>query len=679
MLFADDLLRFGFSDLALNCLKPFIKYNENAELKYIRMLINTGEEVYILEAEILLNERLTDQAHNLNLLKLKIDLLYKTGRKRLAAQELEKLIDLDPSVSNAYNAVVIKSELGEKGLSKYAKILEKDDDNPGSLIASALCYKSEGNYMQAEYLGYKSLAKNKDAINDAAIDLIYANYIVITLYPFIPRKEDEKVELDEIEVDSAFELIDGSEKLWCAVDSDNTLFNEKSILKFIGAIHYQPNDPHIINLIGSKISTNVKYLGKEYKINQIITAKAKATRYCLEIYSAHRPDSTFLKPVKIDNSDPMLSMLPMLFEQEKRQKELLEQYNLKNNIGIPLWLISQQFGHNLLDGIFYILNKTNQIFYAGEVVLFNPQNVGLVLSPSSILLLNILNVFDSIKNISEEIHISKFTYDYFLDELEKINVHDKRVKMTIGMENGKPFVSKITEEHFQNRREFFRNIIEKMNDYKITNIDISKSELDNRSQIIKFISLPEFTSLYLANSINGIYICDDLVVRKTSNVLLQKNITTNSISILYLMFKENLEALFEHLDKLAKANYLYVYDLRLLLSLIEKILKEYKILGSDTIYGRLQNMIHDSLSTIQQLSLYEPILLNVISILHKKGIDKYSDYIIKSIIRELWIYYSLYNLEEAALINKIVSISDTERDFEFFKAILIEIKTGNIN
>ena len=75
MLFADDLLRFGFSDLALNCLKPFIKYNENAELKYIRMLINTGEEVYILEAEILLNERLTDQTHNLNLLKLKIDLL----------------------------------------------------------------------------------------------------------------------------------------------------------------------------------------------------------------------------------------------------------------------------------------------------------------------------------------------------------------------------------------------------------------------------------------------------------------------------------------------------------------------------------------------------------------------------------------------------------------------------
>ena len=30
MIFADDLLKYGFNDLALDCLKPFIKYNDHA-------------------------------------------------------------------------------------------------------------------------------------------------------------------------------------------------------------------------------------------------------------------------------------------------------------------------------------------------------------------------------------------------------------------------------------------------------------------------------------------------------------------------------------------------------------------------------------------------------------------------------------------------------------------------
>lgn len=679
MIFADDLLKYGCNNLALDCLKPFIQYNENAVSKYIHTLISTGGESNLSEAERLLNEKLSNEEKTLQWLKLKIDLLHKTGKKHAAIQELDKLIELDPSVPNAYNAVVLKMELGQRDFLKYAKILEQDENNPISLITSALCYKAEGNYTHAEYLSYKSLAKNKDAVNDAAIDFVYGNYVGINLYPEIPERGDEKVDLDEIEVNSAFELINETKKIWIAIDSDNTLFNEDSSLKFIGATHFRPNDPKVIGLIGSKLNSTLIFEEENFTLSQIITLKKRAIQYCLEIYTANRPDSKFLKGVQIDQTHPMSSMLPMLFEMEKQQKDLLEEYNLKNKIGIPLWLISKQFGHNLLDGIFYILNKVNQIFYAGEVVLFNPKGTTLVLSPSSILFLNILNVFDLLKNISSDITISKETYNYFLAELEKINVQDKRVKMTVGIENGKPFVSEITEEHFKARREFFTKIVTGLGKLKIIDLNIDKNELDKHAQIIKLVTLQDFIAIYLVDSLNGIYVCDDLVVRKTSNILLEKKITTNTVSILYLLFKEDLELLFDQLDKLAKSNYLYVYNDLLLLSIIQKIVKEHRILGPDTLYGRLQNLIHSSLSTPQQLAYYEPILFKVINVIYRKGINEHTDYIIKSIIKEIWLYYSLNIINEDLLLNKLVSISNEEKDYKYFNSVLMAIKKGNFN
>jgi tetratricopeptide (TPR) repeat protein len=678
-IFAEDMYKCGFSDLALGCLKPFIQYNDKAELRYIQMLILTEEEKNLLEAETLINNKLQKPENSLQWLKLKIDLLHKSGKKNAALQELDKLIESDPSVSNAYNAVALKMELGEKGYSRYTKILEHDEENPISLITAGLCYKAEGNYAQAEVLSYRALAKNKDVLNDTTIDLLYRNYLGINLFPEIPGKENERADLDEIEINSAFEIDNNTKKIWLAIESDNTIFNGEETLIFIGAIHFKQNNSKVIRLIGKKLNETIQFEEESYKVNQITTLKTRAIRYCIDLYTSNRPDSNFMKGIKIDTEHPITSMLPMLFEMEKHQKDLLEQYNLKNNIGIPLWLISKQFGQNLLDGIFYILNKVNQVFYAGEVILFNPEGTTLVLSPSSILMLNILDVFEVAKNKLSNICISKETYNYFLAELERINVQDRRVKMTMGIDNGKPILSEISDEHFKTRREFFAKIVDNLSKISIQDDIIEKAELDQYYKIIELITLQDFSGIHLANSLSGIYICDDLFIRKTSNILLQKSITTNIVGLLYLLFKDDTDLLFDHLDKLAKSNYLYIYNDHLLLTLIRHIIEQHIILGPDTLYGRLQKLIHYSLSTKQQLDYYEPILLNVIQILYNNGIDEYSDYIIKSIIKEIWLYYSLNSLSSELLIKKLASISSNEKDFQYLVSVLNEVKSGDYN
>ena len=52
---------------------------------------------------------------------------------------------------------------------------------------------------------------------------------------------------------------------------------------------------------------------------------------------------------------PLKSILPYLVEMDQTKTQLLEDYNLKNQMGLPLWIIGNIYGQSLFDGIMYLL------------------------------------------------------------------------------------------------------------------------------------------------------------------------------------------------------------------------------------------------------------------------------------------------------------------------------------
>ena len=83
----------------------------------------------------------------------------------------------------------------------------------------------------------------------------------------------------------------------------------------------------------------------------------------------------------------------------------------------------------------------------------------------------------------------------------------------------------------------------------------------------------------------------DLVIRKFSNLICKKNLTTNLIGLLFQHFTKNIDDLLDFLIKLAQSNYLYVYNNILLLKIIPEVISNYKIVGSKTAYEKFEKMI----------------------------------------------------------------------------------------
>lgn len=673
---AESIFKSGFPEIALDVLKPLVLYNDNAKIRYIQMLISVGTEEKYIKANELLEQEVRKNESSLAWRKLKVDLNYNWGKKFTALEDLMGIYELEPTPNNAYNVVVLKTELGDTtGFLKYGQTLERGERNPIYTIIAAVCYEFEGNHEFAQSLSYKALSLNNDSFNE----VIYQNYLRINFFSGTKKDLKEKVELDEIEVDSAFELVNAEQSIWVAIESDNSLFSNKQELSFIGATHYKEDDLEIMHLIGTTKNSTVKYKGQNFVVMDIITKNARAIRFCLEEYTSKKPDSPFIKKVQVDENDPLKSILPMLVKMEDSKNKLLEDYNLKNEIGLPLWIIGKNFGQSLFDGIMYLLGKNNQLFYSGEVILISRQDIPKILSPSSIIILQISDLLQNLKDDKEFIFLPESTLDYFRDELEKVNKWDSRIEMSIGMEDSRPFITNLSKETLRNRREFYVNILNSLKEFKIEKMQIPESELDENASTIKLISIQDFAGIKLADKMRGIYICDDLVIRKVSKIVFKKNLTTNLVGYLFIHYKDNIEDLLDILIKLAQSNYLYVYNNSLLLQIVDRVISQYKIIGSDTLYDKFSKLISASLSPASAFDSYEPILFNVIQNIYYRGLDKYIDYVIKTILKNIWLHYSLYNIDENILHTKIQSISKTKDDYKNFVSILDELKKANYN
>lgn len=671
MLFAQEMLQCNFPQLALNCLKPYISFNDNAKKIYVQIALDNNLNTNYKEInEIFENKEIED---DIDWGSLKVDFLYKADRKFEALKLLEKLLDIKPAPAMAYNAVVLKQELDEKSnYVKLAKILESDDQNPISIITAASCYNIEGNYEFAQNLSYKALAVQGSAFDEYVI----TNFLIIN-FAKLRSKKDEVVDLEEVEVDSAVELVNDEERIWIVIDSEKSLFEETAELNFIGAIHFHSTDIISTNLLNNEINSTVDFRDNKYRIASIITKKARAIRHSLEEFQKHRPNSTFLRRVEMGD-DPLQSIIPILTESEKQKQQILEEYNLKSNIGLPIWLLKNYIANREIDTIHYLFRKTQQIFYAGEVSELSNSKTPKVLGSTSIYVLALIERLEDIVQSDIPLIITQSIYDHFKYELEQISLIESKVKMTIGFEDNKPSINQIDKESFKKRKSFFTNILKSLEQIQIENPEIKEVQLDNDAMYINTVGKHDYESIILSLNKNYIIVSDDLFVRKLAKSKNQDMPTCNSITLLYNLLYDDMNEFLNPLIHLGEVGFLYIYSSALLIELSERIIKEKRIIGTDTLYDKLKKLISSSLSTKALFQSYEPLLFEATRVISNKNYGNYSDHIIQIIIKEIWTRYSLYNIDEVILLAKLRSLSSTSSEFGKYKDIFESIKYGNI-
>ena len=87
------------------------------------------------------------------------------------------------------------------------------------------------------------------------------------------------------------------------------------------------------------------------------------------------------------------------------------------------------------------------MFYAGEVILIKNLEIKKIPAPpSSIILMQILDLLQDFQIEKDFIYIAESTLNYFVTELEKVNTWDSRARLSIGIEDNRPFVNQVSKE-----------------------------------------------------------------------------------------------------------------------------------------------------------------------------------------------------------------------------------------
>jgi tetratricopeptide (TPR) repeat protein len=668
-IFAEDMLYFNFTDLALVILHPIIDKDDWLLRKYLKIITSERKLDKFDEVRKILDIKRVDEPDNTDYLKLKIDLEYFSDNKNIAYPLVQKLFEIEPTVSNTYNLVILMHELGKKGFSKYARILEKETNSKIYTMMAAICYSKDGNRGRADELSYNALALNSDEADESH----YMNYLSINFGPSNPNEENEEAEQKEIKENSAVYLTNKNRSRWIIIETDKEIIEKAPNRWFIGGKHYFYEEPKVLKLLGFEINSNVQFEDKEYIISEITTRKTRAIRFCFENVS----DSDSFMRIEIDEKNPLLSLIPHLNALEEQKNEMLNNYNFKNDIGLPMWFLSRYFSHTLLDTTINILDKPNQPFYIGDVALFDIKNKALVFSQTTIIMLYLFDLFEDLKKIKLNISITKSTFDYFSVLFKEASLPDKRVKSTLGIDGSRPVMDEMTDGKWQARKEMFGKILDEITNYKVVSVDLPPENYDKNKSIIKMISKQEHETIIYIQQSNSIYVCDDLFLRKFFNGESKTKNSTNIVALIYTILKNDLDRFFELLLKFAEAEMLYIYSGELLIHLYDKLVDTSKVLGSESLYGVFVKVIGKSIKTKTLLGYYEPILLYFLRVLYERALDNYSEYVIKGIIKELYVHYSLNGLDVLILKAKIKNISNTKEMGAYFFLLLGDIISGD--
>jgi hypothetical protein len=614
----------GLIEQAIKVLEPFKQYSVKASEMLVKLLLISEEPTRDEQAEQIVDELIQTGNASQNILHAKAEIAL---RRENISEALDPLITshrINPSTYAAYNIVAVKLQLQQKeGFDEYITYL-KDSHSPKAVMLAAVALDYLNNRGTAEELAYTALV----SLGMEFDETIYMQYIMFYMQRGARARRDEVIiDFACVERDTVIQLISNTgENRFVCINSELNLITTEGFMAF-GCEHYTHSSVVAIQLLRRSINDLVVLDGIEYVIGSVTNKRIHAFRYCLSRYTELCPESSIIKAISINSDDPISSLLPFLDSGKKNREFLLAQYNFENTIGLPIAALCEKNYSKYPSAILMIFDKSEQIFYAGDVNDFDINNQSIILSISSIIVLKTLNLLNKLEGFSERLYVPESLYAAIRNIFEDVSENEVNVSGTMHItDEGMPLYLPISDEQKQEKINYWRDVLLFLD--KVNKISVNaESTMLNTAPIMNDF---EIDTIEAGRQLSGLVICDDLFVRKVSNTIIGEGQTRNSIALLQSIIDEN--EMLNAIHFLSKVNYLFCFNAEVMYRLIEKLVSNVYLIGPGTKHEKLVQITNNVLAHPILFKEYLPILRDIIYRLYDKRYDVNISLIVKEFI-----------------------------------------------
>ncbi|GJQ61118.1 MAG: hypothetical protein SCALA702_01710 [Melioribacteraceae bacterium] len=668
LLFTQDYFQMKFYDLGFDCIIPLVPYNYEAKKLFVQFALREDLERHMELVEKIIENELSTNTDYIFWCSIKAELEYYKKRFNTALKYAEIVFRKRRDEDSAYRYTYLKLNTNKFEFGEELNLLEMSK-NPIFLMIAATCHNSTGNNIKCEFLSLKALAVNgnKPDIN------LFSQFIRNLLFP--TSGEDEKVEFNVINSNCAVKLVCGDKDLWIGITSDKSLLIEEKQYNFLDTKFYYSRHSDIIKYIGLSKSDEVYFEDCAWIVDEILALKTHAIRYILSYFDEIKPEQKYLQKIPLDPEYPLDSIKPTLIKLELHEKNILSMYNLNNELGLSLNMLAKSMGKNIFDVIIHLFNMQNQPFFAGEVNNYELAQSSFILTSSSIALLSLMGDLEKVVEKFPNLVISESTFKYFEDIILHHDDFETKSRMSVGIDGGKIYAQNYERDFHKNRRKFFVDTLSAIEKVARIDLEISTEELDDFNMLLTFISKNEYDSLKIASDKNFVHVSDDLFVRRARQIIGQNIRSTNSISLIFSLYKNDLKGLFVILEKLSKSKYTYIFNEHILQHVVSELLNNFSIVGPESYYEKFINIVHNTLTVQITFNVQMTFLLGVFNYLYTLRYTANADYLIEKLFKIVAFFMTIHNVDEKIFSDYLYTVFGSDRDrMEYFSSILKSIK-----
>ncbi len=584
---------------------------ENEAISYLESINITSIALRSKLLELLarkryLNEKEIDFIENVNfdLLDESLDIrFFKAKVSEYKGKELESIKLYKESFDNknnkisAYKYVQLsiknKTDIDEYIISFIANLNTID-----SLMTAVEAYNHIGKYNDAQNCSYKAIYLSKNSAS-------YSNAFKQFWYTLTLCEDNEEKNIKHVSKDCVIILSSGNQNKIILLE-DDTYFKENDTFKKALIIRSYSD-------IGLKLLQKKK--GEEIILNKntyIITDIMDKYTYFARVSFKHIERSKYIKCFTSSSDDPNESIEQIkkeMLEMNKGCNHQLDIYQNSDNIPLSGLLSKENNFEEYARLINTLISDKERVLFAGENIDVN-LNDGFVLDISSMIILSIFDILDLIpEEICSKIYITsslKNKFQYFYNSLiRKEDGTDRRLYIIDGDKLS------LSETLVIEQIKFWKKLYDLINKFSVVDIEAEKDNLLN-DKTLGFLDKVQFDLITLAKNKNVPFICDDLMIRKISNLYEIKH--TNSIQIIRSFSKDYIEYT-SNLIKFAKQNYIYTLHADILSDLSKRLYENF----DENNKNIFKSVIESTLENKVSLDYYVPIFLGRIKNL--KGVQ----------------------------------------------------------
>ena len=358
-----------------------------------------------------------------------------------------------------------------------------------------------------------------------------------------------------IEVDTA----DTPSKLVICLDSEMDFSD--SYNRSMEVEHITPQNTDYTKLLGSGLGQERNFREKKYRIDQIMPRSLYGLHYVFR-KAQEKPeefDGVLWMFDTADAEELIRRLREMDEERSEHVKSLLDSYHFQGNqLGLPVDSIVSGDYDRYIGALQYCLYAKDEAFYAGQPILEDESGQKYVPALSTLVLVALLNRFDVLDAVKEDIIIPESYIVFLKERYERSYTNEPESRSTLFFVEGKPVIQKADIEI----AEVWERILDFCNEVcnmGVTNderIALEITEGFSAERLISGFRLSyiHLDSLTIAIRENATYLCDDLFFRKVASGMNLRNINLVSIVEHYI----DTEVVTEFILELSKTNYIYL-------------------------------------------------------------------------------------------------------------------------